>query len=294
MCLGALGTKTVNGTAAHLNITESWVYRLGGGSGASTGAGVNFAITGVRNGVHDLLAWGNSFGLGLRGFIRRDVDVVGGGSVGLINLAGQEGFTPVQRSLTLTGFGSGENYALAVSYLTTSACTVNALYSANLTSFINGVPDALQRSDDFHMVSVIATTATGSRTANEVSHALTNKTIALPAGLTVPSIATLSGSYKRLEATLGTVPSPYNASVTLRLSDGTRSMSVVATPGYTGASGVVLSTPDLSGVSGWPSALAIASGAHGNWTVVANGVSSSGPLCTENMRTVLASQSGTF
>jgi hypothetical protein len=132
------------------------------------------------------------------------------------------------------------------------------------------------------------------RVASEVTHAFANKTIALPAGLAVPTIAPLSGSYKRLEATIGTVASPYNVSVTLRVSDGTRSMNVTATPGYTGTNGVVLSTPDLSGVSGWPSALAIASGAHGNWTVMANGASSTASLCTENMRTVLASQSGTF
>ena len=294
MCVGALGTKTVNGTGAHHNITESWVYRLGGGSGTSTGAGANFAITGVRNGVHDLIAWGNSLGLGLRGFIRRDVDVADGGSVGTIDLAGQEGFTPAQRMLTVTGLGSGENYGLSVSYLTTAACTVNALYSANNTIFMYGVPDVVQRSNDFHMVTVMATSATSSRVTNEVSHAFTTKTMALPSVLAVPVIATLPGSYKRLEATLGTLASPYNTSVTLRLSDGTRSMSVIATTAYTGTNGVVLAMPDLSGVSGWPSTLAIASGGHGNWTVSANGVSSSASLCTENMRTVLASQSGTF
>lgn len=88
--------------------------------------------------------------------------------------------------------------------------------------------------------------------------------------------------------------SPVYSSSTLRISDGVRSMVVNATSGYTGALAVILSTPDLSGVSGWPSALAIASGAHGNWMVTANGASSTASLCTEGMRTILASQSGTF
>jgi hypothetical protein len=294
MCVGAPGIKTINGTAVHNSTSEQWVYRLGGGSGTSNGASPNFAITGVRNGTHDFITWGSTIGLGLRGLMRRDVDLPDGASLGSINLASAEAFVPVQRSLTINGTLANENLTFGISFLTTPACTVNSLFTSAGAGLLYGVPDALLRSTDSHMLTVAATTTSGSRSASEVFHSMANRTMQLPPVLAAPPVVALTGSYKRMEATIGTLPSTYNTSATLRLSDGTRTMSVTATTAYTGTTGVVLSTPDLSGVSGWPSALAIASGAHGNWVVSANGAPANTPLCTESLRTVVASQSGTF
>ncbi|MEO8623042.1 MAG: hypothetical protein ABI625_18350 [bacterium] len=294
MCASALGPKTIIGTAVHSNIAEQSVYRLGGGSGASSGAAPGFSITGVRNGVHDLLVWGPAFPIIQRGLIRRDVDLPNGGSLGSVNLNGIEGFTPPQRVLTLTGFGANEQFAFTVSYLTTAACTVNQLYSANAGAFMYGVPDTLQRSNDFHMVTALAITVTGSRAASEVFHTMANRTVAFAPALIYPAVVALPGSYKRLQVAAGSMPGPYNGAVALRYSDGVRTMSVSTTMGAANTSPIVLAMPDLSGVSGWPSSYAVSSSATGTWVESADGVSASGSLCTEGMRSITASRSGSF
>jgi len=294
MCANALGPKTIIGTAVHTNIAEQSVYRLGGGSGASSGAAPGFSITGVRNGVHDLIVWGPMFPLIQRGLIRRDVDLPNGGSLGAISLGGIEGFTPTQRVLTLSGFGAGEQFAFTVSYLTTASCTINQLYSANSTSFMYGVPDTLQRSTDFHMVTALATTLTSSRSASEVFHTMANRTIVFAPALSVPVVTTLPGSYKRLQVSAGSISGQFNSALALRYGDGVRTMSVSTTMGAASASPIVLAMPDLSGVSGWPSSYAVSSTAAGTWVESADGVSSSGPLCTEGMRTITSSRSGSF
>jgi hypothetical protein len=301
MCVTAFGPKTINGVATHGSgtgtVAEQWTYMLGGGSGASTGAGPSFAITGVRNGVHDFIAWGNTQTLGLRGLIRRDQDLPNGASLGTINLVGPESFQALQRSLNVTAIAANEQYAFTVSYLTTPSCTVNLLSSAGAISanfFMYGIPDAQQRSTDFHQVTVTTTSASGSRSASEVFHTMAARTVALPQALPLPSVVAQSGSYKRLQATIPSILAQFNGAVTLRYTDGAKSMSVSATIGYAGSTGVVLSMPDLSGVSGWPSSFAVPTDGRGTWRVTVDGLNANVPLCTENRRAISAWQTGTF
>jgi hypothetical protein len=296
MCPAQQPAKIVSGTAIHTSAgpTDGATYSLGGGLGTSSGASPNFVIQGVRDGVHDLVGWAPSTLSGPRGMLIRDVDLPDGGSLGTVSWQVPGAFNPVRSTISVNGFSGDVSFAHAMSYLTTAACTVNPLYSGASTTMF-GVPQALQRPNDFHMVTLLAATAANSRTRT-VSlsfQVMTDRTIALPPVVNAPLLTTLSGSYKRLQANVGDIPGVYNRSAVLEYGDGGKQVVVSASTGYAGTVGVVLATPDLSGVSGWDSAWAMSTGATGSWFLTLGGATG-GSICAEGERTVSIRHRGSF
>ena len=291
-----VGPKTITGTGVHASLQEQFSYSLGGATAISTGASPNFSLVGVREGAHDLVAWGTTIGVfGLRGYLQRDLDLPNGASLGTIDLTAVGSFTPVRPVLSVI-FNVGDQVSHSMSYLTTVACTVNPLYTGTFgtTSVMSGVPASLQRADDYHLLTVTATGSGRTRVLTQVFRTMAARTVTLPALVGVPIVTAIPGGYKMLQATLGSIPTAYNGSLTFRYGLGTRSMSVTASVGYTGTSFVTLGMPDFSGVSGWPNASAIGPGEHGTWNMSLDGFTSTGPLCTENRSTIFFNQQGSF
>jgi hypothetical protein len=100
----------------------------------------------------------------------------------------------------------------------------------------------------------------------------------------------VAGSFKRLVATVESVPTVYDSSMTLQYADDRRAMRVSASMAYL-AGGRTLTMPDLSTVSGWPSSFAIPSAGPVTWAVTLDG-NSGGPRCAENYSAVSVTVSG--
>jgi hypothetical protein len=179
-------------------------------------------------------------------------------------------------------------------YLTTAACTPNLLLHNN-TSTMWGVPEEAQRPDDFHMQTIRWNTPTGAVTASEVFHRLANRTFAWPQAVSNPTVTVLPGGHQRLRAFHSAIPAVYTTRRQLQYTDGgNRTMSVAASTAHFVAMGLTLTMPDLSGVAGWPTNLAIPAGSGGIWTFVAEGSNGAGPLCTEGRRVVSGYRRGGY
>jgi hypothetical protein len=107
MCPLPQGRNTVTGTAIHTATSESFSYSLGGGTATSTTNNPNVTINGVRDGVHDLVAYGTTTN-GIRGFIQRDIAIPTVTSLGTLDLRGPNGFAMVQGGATISGPTNGD------------------------------------------------------------------------------------------------------------------------------------------------------------------------------------------
>jgi hypothetical protein len=296
LCDAGPGSRTVTGTGAHLTdlATPEWSYQLGGAGATSNGQARNFVLAGVRDGVHDLVAFGPGSTGFYRGLIQRDVDLPDGSSLGVVDLNGAGSFSRAEASFQISGAGlePGGSLSASMHYLTTAACTSNLLHNFVI---LWGVPESLQRPDDYHMMTLRWNTATGAVIASEVFHRLAARTMGFPAALPVPVVATVPGAHARLQALLSSLPAVYNGGLELRYTDGgTRTMSVGASASALASTGLVLTMPDLAGISGWPGAAAIPSGSFGTWSLIAAGSSGAGALCAEGRRVVSGIRRGGF
>jgi hypothetical protein len=297
MCPPKTSGKSVTGTASHTSAsaTDVATYSLGGGLGTSSGTSPNFTIQGVPDGVHDLVGWAPSTLAGPRGMIIRDVNLPDGGSLGTLSWQIPGAFNPARGILSLNGFSGEVFFAHAMSYLTTAACTENPLY-AGAGSTMFGFPESLQRPTDFHVATVLTATAANARTRTvSVSfHTITDRIVALPPVVNPPALTTIAGGYKRLQATIGDISAVYNRLAVLEYGDGGKQVVVSASTGYVGTLGVVLATPDLSGVSGWDASWAMSAGATGSWFVTLNGATTNGSMCAEGERVISIKHRGAF
>lgn len=289
-----MGTKTVSGTVTGLAANDFAQIWLGGGAGNASANGA-FQIVGVQDGRHDLVAWRHSIlgnGSPTRGFIRRDQEIANGGSVGTIDFGGADAFTPATAQVSVTGLAAGEQLTHVMGYYT-GACVYSNLYQGLVppgatTMTVTGFPASHQRDTDIHHLSVTAIAANGTRVAQEFFHTLGNRTVALPAPVGAPTVTTLQGPYKRLQAS-ATVPAEYNAAAIFHYTDQTSQHGVNMTASYAwiGGGSVTLAMPDFSQVDGWNNAWMPAPTAAGTWLVQLLGSTLTGnTLCQEGARAV--------
>ena len=299
MCPGAAPAgKTITGTAVHNAASETFNHMMGGAQAISTFGTPNFTLTGVREGLHDFLAWGTTATpAGTRGYIRRDVDLPNGGSLGSIDLLGPSGFTPQRHAITIVN-GSTDLLSHGMTYLTSASCTPAPLYAGVIGSgnLMSGVPAVLQRDNDFHLVTTTAISGGRTRVHTLAFHSMNVKTVTLPAIMTAAiSVTPQPGPFKILRAFISGIPPEYNGSYTLRYSGGIRSVTIVASVAYTGTVGPTLQLPDFSAIDGFPVGAVVGSGEFGTWNVSLDGSSlPSASPCTENRTTVFFNQQGGF
>lgn len=304
-----VGTRVVHGTGIHIVTGEAHAYSLGGGLGTSSLAQPRFAIVGVRDGVHDLVATltlnGGSAG---RAVIRRDI-VVGANpdTLAPVQVMGPEGTNLVSLSpITVAGsVTSGESFSTMTNLLTTAACTVNPLRAGQGVTFTGtggasfpstpyGLLPELLRPTDFYLYEIAVASPRGTRTSSVAFRSPVVGTLPFAPELANSTVSTLPGSYKRLQAALGGLPAVYNRTVSLHYGDARTSVSVVATRGYLDATSAVLAAPDLSAVSGWPDGAGVPASTAGNWRVTAEGSSSEGSACVQNRTTFSGTRVGVF
>jgi Cu/Zn superoxide dismutase len=292
--------RTISGTAASVGLTETAMLSLGGGATQVNAGSLNFQITDVRDGTHDLVGFRSDLVTpgAERGLLRRDIVVNADASIATVDFAGSESFPAATATITVGGLGGGETVLQSMSYLVGATCQAAPLVSSTFggASFGTfGVPGAQQRVSDYHRASIIAAVGTTeARTVFESFHTLANRTVNLGSSLPAPTIATLGGPYKRLQATF-TLPGDYSTGSAFSYVDAStdKSVNLFATFGYFGGGTVVLGLPDFSGLTGWNNTWAPASLDTGNWTTSGLG-NSPGSTCNEGHRSTSATRGGSF
>jgi len=298
------GTRSVTGTVAGLGQTDAAFVSMGDGTATVTAATPSFTLSNMLSGPQDLVAYRTSLLAGPsasdRAVIMRDLNTASGGSVGTIDFGGSAAITPVSGTITVTGGLAGDSYTQSMSYLTGANCTTGTLYfasggtSATLTAF--GIPAASQRATDFHELLVATGNATATRSVFASFHTFGSQTIALGAALPTPTMTSLAGSYKRLQAAL-TLPSDYQTALSLSYNQGGKDASVSASFGYLGSANATIAFPDFSAVAGFDPTWLPASGATVATAVSAVGsnvaiTSPSFSFCSEGLRFKAATVSG--
>ncbi len=318
LCPLVTTTKTVNGTVAGMGATDFAQFWLGNGSANRTANGA-FSMTQVAQGTHDFFAWRHDnlrdlTGTGNpdRGVIRRDQNIAAGGSVGNVDFGAGDSFTPATSTVTVNGVAGGEVLTHGMGYYSGAACTFASFYAfagthpplpAPQTFTASGVPAAQQRNTDFHQIYVTgivqpSQTAppTATRVVQELYRVLANRTITLPTMLPVPTITTLAGQYKRLQAVYA-IPADYQINTVFAYteSNNQRFASIAASLGYLGGPNATLAMPDFNGLANWNNAWPPGATSTGTWFTNANGNNlGSGGLCVENARIVGGTRLGVY
>jgi len=296
-CGPAPTLKTVNGTAAGIGGTEVALISLGGGT-VFSGAGA-FQISGVKNGTHDLVGFRRDFtGPGSeRALIRRDQNIADNGSLGTVDFGGVESFAPASETITIGGLVGGETLNRSIDYHVGATCEAAPLqtFAATTASFTGfGIPAGQQRASDYHSVFIVALTGgNAAQTVTEYFHTWAARTVTLGAALSAPTITSLGGPYKRLQAVY-TLPADYQTATGFNYVSGDKLINLTATFGYLGGGAVTLALADYSGLAGWDNSWAPASASPVSWNVFGSGSNFSGSVCSENARTRSVERSGTF
>ncbi len=311
-------TKSHSANVVGFGLLDATRVSLGGSTVFPSLGSPDVVFQGVADGPNDLVGWRiNTFDTGT-GFLRRDVNLPDGASLGTIELSGPESHAPVSAPLTISNPGGGTT-TVSMAYGTGAACRVAPLYTlfgGNFYGNMYGFPAAAQRPTDFHIVSVAATSGAESRFSQLSLHTLAARTLTLGPALTVPTVSALGGPYKRLQAT-AFISLEYNSSVSLMYSNAVapmgggqvsvafplRAVNISAsagavpapTPAVNGISGywALLEMPDFTGVAGWNPTWAPAVGGLSQWSLSAAGNNLTESLCQEGARISTVIRTGT-
>ena len=300
-CGGAVPTtRTITGTATNFGATGMAFVSLGGGVGTANFGQPNFTITGVSDGTHDLVGFASDFlnPGNERGLLRRDIVVSGDGTVSPVDFTGSESFAAASATMTIMGLSGGETIIQSLAYHVGATCEAATLgfpgtAAPSFTAF--GIPAAPQRASDFHRIGIIASNgSTDVRTVNESFHTFGARTVSLGSSLAAPTVTTLAGPYKRLQAAF-TQGGEYGGPSTFGYVDAStdKTVNLSASAAYRGGPGITLALADFSALAGWNNSWAPASAATGNWNVSAIG-GTAGSACVENANQKSAARGGTF
>ncbi len=228
--------------------------------------------------------------------LMRDIPVVNLGSVGTVDFGSAAAATVASGTITI-GNDAGNSLAVLMSYGTGASCYLGTLYQVTnaATSFAGfGVPAAIQRSTDAHLLSITGIGTNNNRVVQEAFHAMGPRTMTLPAVVSAPTVTDLGGNYKRLQAVY-TIPSDYTSGSGLMYIEFATSkvFSIYATAAWMGGSAGSLAAPNFTGVAGWSDSWAPATGATVNWTLSTNGTTLPTSICSDGFRVVQSQLSGT-
>jgi len=274
--------KTVTGSVTGLGFTDQALIGLGTSGSAATFGMPNFTIRRVPPGSRSLIATRSTITLPSAVYttnkviIRRNQTLANGAVIPVLSFD-TEGFTPIQRNLTvnnLMGWFSVSN----AQYFTDNGGSSGSLVASGSGSAFPSIPSGQQVAGDFHYVAATAypdmLTPTQSRSAGRFFVTGADQTVTLGPVLATPTITALPGAgYTRLEVG-GSVQSEYNRFLTLTYSQTGRSAMLMMTgsPFTTGGgASYSMAFPNFSGLAGWLDAWMPATGAQTSWSLFAQG-----------------------
>lgn len=309
-CAGRTGpSRTLTGTVANVPNPGALLLSLGGAQGTATPPGNNFSIARVPSGTIDVLGGASALTFGGAGvsfdlqrlFLRRNINPATNASLGTLDFTGAESFAPAAATATITNAG-GEFIAVTGSFISTNGLFLTYAVGTGTAAAavpIKGLPGDKRQAGELHMFNISATpsldpNAGSTRNVGLVFAAMANQTVTYGPTMTMPTVSSLGGG--RLQAVYP-VQSAYNRYWIASFDQTTidRRADIEMTSGWLGGGGTVtLAMPDLSGVSGWNQAWALAPGTTASWTVSGtgwdggNGITS--PPFVEGARYISATQ----
>lgn len=287
----------MTGTVAGLGAGERASVSLGNAATIVSAPATAVSLTGMRPTTADLVAY-RSLASGPTAADKvlfvRDVAIVDGGSVGTLNLGSA---VAVATGAITVANPAGNTLSAGMSYLSGASCTSAPFYqfAPGATAFTAfGVPAASQRASDFHLLSITGIGNNNNRVVQEVFHTMGSRTMTLPSVVNAPTVTSLGGNYKRLQAAY-TIPSDYTTgSGFLYIETATgKVFSMYATAAYTAGASQTLAAPSFSGLAGWSDSWAPGPGVTVNWTLTTNGNTLASTLCTEGYQVLQSQVSGT-
>ncbi|MHB1328275.1 MAG: COG1470 family protein [Gemmatimonadales bacterium] len=293
------GSKIINGSVTGLTGQQAVFLNLGGAFGAPSALFPTFTVAGVPSGDRDLVAY-RFAGLPAatdRVIIRRDQNLANGSTMPALDFGAAESVAPATAPLTIVGATAGHGLLQEMYYLTRSTCDRGLINQApaTATTAMFGVAAAQQRANDYHQLRVVTAFGPMGRTLTESFHAMAPRTVTFGADIGNPTITSLGGNYKRLEASFG-LGLEYDAPVLFRYRQTTgtpRFVELIATRAWIGSTAVVLSTPDFSALAGWSDTWGPGAALATPWTILATGGNVNTSRCAEGARVIEATATGT-
>jgi hypothetical protein len=304
-CSGGTSGNTISmsGTVAGLSAGQQATVSLANSTATVPFGSTNYSLTRLPAGTFDLFALrtaGTTPTANDRIIVHRNQVVpAGGGSLAALDFGSSEAVAPAQATITLANAGAAQLTAEMV-YYTGATCTSSGLLyfllnpAATFTAF--GVPSTSQLATDYHGLLLSATTATNTLGDQEFFHTLSARTVTLPTPVATPTVTTLTGNYKRLQAVFS-IPSEYNNGASLVYYDatGTHTVAITATAGYLGSSSATLATPVFTGVAGFLDSYGPATSVSTTWGVQVTGSNlTGGSVCQDGGRLLSDQVSGTI
>jgi hypothetical protein len=293
--LPSSGLKTISGTVAGLGSGDGVFLGMGGNPNDHGPITTAFSLRDVPDGPQDFIAYRSSFtapGTRELVIIRRDQNLANNASIGVIDFASAEAFAPATAPVTVTG-ANGAPLSHYMSYYAGNRCSYYDMYGDDVTPVnftMRGIPAAQQRSTDFHQLSIYTQSSTFATQIFESFHTLSARTVAFAETIAAPTMSSLAGGHKRLQAVM-TLPAEYDR--ILLISDPLAqqkggSLFVGMSRAWIGSSSVVIVAPDFGSVTGWKSAFLPPVDATTDWTLFADGANAAGKAgsCVEGARFV--------
>ncbi|MGZ8634458.1 MAG: hypothetical protein ACXWZZ_11485, partial [Solirubrobacteraceae bacterium] len=322
-CATVAGGKTHTGTIAGAGATDQVAITLGDASADVATGNASFTINDVSPGPRDLLAVRSALVIGGGGFsitpnrifLRRDVNVANGASLGTIDFNGADSFAPATAQLTVSGLAAGEALIPFVS-LQTATGTSAAFFTGfgGLTGggtgpqTYYGLPTDRLRATDYHLLTAIAFPSSGQtpdQTQGRISatffRTVAARTLTLSAALSTPTVSIVAGPYPRPRVQLAR-QADYADAMTTTFSQGTasttRAVAMTALASFLqGGTTWDLTFPDLSAAPGFDVNWMLRAGTATQWTAQAaggSGITLVGQTPTEGSAFRAAFRSGTI
>jgi hypothetical protein len=271
----------VNGSVANLVAGDFAYVTMGLGSAFFEPPPSTFTLTNLANSPLDLIAHHGFLEGGEipdRVIIRRAQNPTNGATLATLDFAATEAAEVTANSLSISGISANEHNFIDMFFSTATTLDHPLFLPDVFTSSpqtIYHIPSSLTQAGDLHLLDVYAQTTNGGALRGETQYYRTaaNKSVALGAPLNSPTLTTVSStSPVRLRTQLAVQPE-YNSFVVSLFSQGTaRSVSVIGTAAYFGSPSTWdVAIPDLSGVTGFPSASGLQQGQATEWQVVGYG-----------------------
>lgn len=283
-CVGSRRTKSLTGTVTNVPAGALSFVSVGGSGTLIASPATTFTLSGVADGLTDLVAFRSAPSVGNvgvqadRGILRRNVDYTAGSSIPTLDFNGNESFAVATANVSVLNAG-GDQVSLATLLLTTNGVagplTTATQPVAIATQRVFGVPRAQLLNGDQHQIQAVAVNSAGPTTSTRsvtlFNRELSDRTVALGAVLPtfVPAIAA-TAPYRRLSLS-GLWQADYGDVMAVQYLQQPNTWTVSVSRGYAGGSANwTLAMPDLSGVAGFNTAWGLGSGSIG-YTVIGSG-----------------------
>lgn len=260
----------------------------------------NFTITGVPDGLRDLVATRSTFNsanvanplLLNKIYLRRGINPPNFSSVGTVDFNGSDAFDPTSTTLTINGIAGGEQVSASNTFITNTqsfgSLGASTLASGNTLNIFT-VPSSKTAAGDVQAFTVNAATISGSSVTQirSVTTALrnpANPSVTLGSTVNTPTISTLATApYARPRAQFARQSDyldQWIANFTQVGSASRRAVSITMSSAYAGSgSSIDLGVPDFTTVGGWQNVWGPIAGNLVNWTVAMTGwISATGGL----------------